>query len=192
MAPEERRAAIIRATLPLLIQHGPAVSTRQISAAAGVAEGTIFRAFPDKPSLIAATVAAAIDPAPLVEELAHIDPALPLAERLIAVVRALQERHRRVVRLMSVLSQRLPQPPERRREQVQHIDAAIQEAIGAVLVPDRDNLRIELRRASRLVWMLSFASAHPLTTDKPPDAAEIVDLALHGMYRPTSPSGDPT
>ena len=51
LAPDDRRAALIEATLPLLREHGTAVSTRQIADAAGVAEGTIFRVFPDKNSL---------------------------------------------------------------------------------------------------------------------------------------------
>ena len=42
LAPEERRAALIAATIPLLHEHGLEVSTKQIAHAAGVAEGTIF------------------------------------------------------------------------------------------------------------------------------------------------------
>ncbi len=52
MAPEDRRAALIAATIPLLREHGLDVSTRQIAQAAGVAEGTIFGVFPDKNSLV--------------------------------------------------------------------------------------------------------------------------------------------
>src|SRR5690349_3699156 len=39
LPPAERRAALVAATLPLISEHGPAVSTRQIAVAAGVAEG---------------------------------------------------------------------------------------------------------------------------------------------------------
>ena len=65
LPPEERRAAIVEATLPLLMEHGELVTTSQIAAAAGVAEGTIFRAFPDKEALLSATLEAAMDMAPL-------------------------------------------------------------------------------------------------------------------------------
>src|SRR6185437_10931544 len=42
MRAEERRAAIIAATLPLLLERGTNISTRQIAETAGIAEGTIF------------------------------------------------------------------------------------------------------------------------------------------------------
>ena len=61
LPPSERRAEIIAATLPLVLAHGAAVTTRQIAEAAGIAEGTIFRVFPDKESLIEAVVESAFD-----------------------------------------------------------------------------------------------------------------------------------
>ena len=54
LPPDERRSAIIDATLPLLLEHGEMVTTRQIAEAAGIAEGTIFRVFADKDEVIAA------------------------------------------------------------------------------------------------------------------------------------------
>jgi len=57
LAPEERRTAIIAATLPLLRAEGLHVSTRRIAECAGVAEGTLFRVFPDKAALLAAALA---------------------------------------------------------------------------------------------------------------------------------------
>ena len=46
---------------PLVLAHGSAVTTRQIAEAAEVAEGTIFRVFPDKVSLVEAVVGEAHD-----------------------------------------------------------------------------------------------------------------------------------
>src|SRR3954470_108552 len=86
MPPSERRADIVAATLPLLLAHGTSVTTRQIAEAAGIAEGTIFRVFPDKDSLIAAVFEAALDTASVDAALAAIDTCLPLDERLVAAV----------------------------------------------------------------------------------------------------------
>ena len=61
MSQEERRAAIVRSTLPLLIEHGGTVSTSQIAAAAGIAEGTVFRAFKDKQDLLIACMRAGMN-----------------------------------------------------------------------------------------------------------------------------------
>ena len=84
MAPEDRRAALIAATIPLLHEHGLDVSTRQIADAAGVAEGTIFGVFKDKSSLVVAALVQALDPQPTLDALAAIDRGLDLRERLVA------------------------------------------------------------------------------------------------------------
>ena len=74
MPPAERREALINATLPLVLWHGPGVTTRQIAEAADVAEGTIFRVFEGKEALIRAVTERAFDPAPALAEIAAIDP----------------------------------------------------------------------------------------------------------------------
>ena len=52
MAADDRRQAIVDAVVPLLLEQGGDVTTRQIAEAAGIAEGTIFRVFPDKAALL--------------------------------------------------------------------------------------------------------------------------------------------
>ena len=85
MSPEARRAAVVAAALPLVTRHGSAVLTADIAAAAGIAEGTIFRVFPDKEALLAACLAAVADTSQVHEQLAGIhDEALE-----VAVVRAI-------------------------------------------------------------------------------------------------------
>ena len=69
MPPEERRAALVEATLPLLLEHGATVSTRQIAEAAGVAEGTIFRVFESKDDLVHACLHDALTNDALAEQL---------------------------------------------------------------------------------------------------------------------------
>jgi AcrR family transcriptional regulator len=61
LSADERRDAIIDVVVPLLLEHGRDVSTRQIAEAAGIAEGTIFRVFPDKAALWTATAERTLD-----------------------------------------------------------------------------------------------------------------------------------
>lgn len=59
---EKRRASIVEATIPLLQQHGHTLTTRQIAEAAGIAEGTVFRAFDSLDDVIQATVVEILSP----------------------------------------------------------------------------------------------------------------------------------
>jgi AcrR family transcriptional regulator len=63
MAPDDRRQAIVEALIPLLVERGGEVTTREIAQAAGIAEGTIFRVFADKRSLFLAAAEEAMNPA---------------------------------------------------------------------------------------------------------------------------------
>ena len=94
---------IVEAALPLLRKHGDKVTTAQIAKAAGLAEGTLFRAFRDKPELLKATLCAALDSAPAEAKLRAIDPALGLRDTLIAAVEILSHRIEQVWHLMTVL-----------------------------------------------------------------------------------------
>ena len=67
LPPAERRAAVVRAVAPLLLEHGAGITTKQIAHGAGVSEGTIFNVFADKDELIEAVIEAALDPQPLEE-----------------------------------------------------------------------------------------------------------------------------
>ena len=101
---EERRSAIVAATLPLFLEQGPGLTTREIAQAAGIAEGTIFRVFDDKTALLDAVIEAALDPAPTEAALRAIDADLPLDDRLVAAVDILRLRVEHVFRVMSAAS----------------------------------------------------------------------------------------
>lgn len=100
MSRDERRDAIAVATIPLLELHGSQVSTRQIALAAGVAEGTLFRAFDDKVELLTAAASRALDPAAGVAEIDALPRAGGLAAELAQVAEVVAARGRRVRRVM--------------------------------------------------------------------------------------------
>ena len=90
MSADDRRRALVDVTLPLLLEHGRTVTTRQIAEAAGVAEGTIFRVFESKDDLVQATLDRAFDIEPFLEDLRRIDPDQPLRALVTEMVTLLQ------------------------------------------------------------------------------------------------------
>src|SRR2546428_2889821 len=86
LPPDERRSMIVAVVLPLLLEHGDRVTSRQIAEAAGIAEGTIFRAFGDKDEMIAAVIEAALDQGSLEEALDRIDRSLPFEDAVSAAI----------------------------------------------------------------------------------------------------------
>ncbi|MFN8052688.1 MAG: TetR/AcrR family transcriptional regulator [Acidimicrobiales bacterium] len=176
---DERRAAIAAATLPLLLEHGSSVTTRQIAEAAGIAEGTIFRVFPDKDSVILAAVELAFDTQGITRAIESIDRSLPLEERLVQAVALIQERTARIFQLMSVVST-MPnagQGPPVPRKPPPDIDGFVE-----LIEPDAALLRRDPHAVVQVLRALTFGGTHPMfITGEPLTPAEIVSLALDGV-----------
>jgi AcrR family transcriptional regulator len=172
LPPEERRAAIVRATLPLLIEHGEMVSTRQIADAAGIAEGTIFRAFPDKDALIAAVVEAALDTGRLDLALSDIDPALSFEATLREMVELLQKRAIELWRIMASVGMRFVEKPRRSQP--------VSGPIVAYFRAQKSRLAIPPAEAAQLLRGLTMALTHPSLIERPMSPRRVVDLFLRG------------
>jgi AcrR family transcriptional regulator len=185
MSPQQRREMLVTATLPLVVQHGLKVTTRQIAEAAGVAEGTIFRVFPDKDALVRAAVAKALDPGPVMAELAGVDMGLELRDRLVVLTGILQQRIVMVFNLLiSIGMHHPPEDLDEHRARSGPHRAAIMEEIGRILASDRDRLRCPVPEVARLLWLLTFSGSHPLINDGHPlTAEEITNVLLNGTLR---------
>ncbi|MDH3681555.1 MAG: TetR/AcrR family transcriptional regulator [Acidimicrobiia bacterium] len=172
LPPDQRRAAIIDAALPLLIEHGTAVTTRQVAGAAGVSEGTIFNVFADKDELLAAALETAMDQAPFEQAIANLDPSAPFERRLILATELIQ---RRIVDIWRLLSQ-----IGHHRHPSGHTRLPDSPALIALFSAERDRLRTDPQDAARLLRALTLALTHPMLAAEPRRAADIVDIFLHG------------
>ncbi|HEY3141123.1 MAG TPA: helix-turn-helix domain-containing protein [Acidimicrobiales bacterium] len=171
MPPDERRAAIACAALPLLLERGLAVTTRQIAQAAGIAEGTIFRAFPDKEAVVRAAVEAAFDPSASEQALAAIDHDQSFEAQLAEAAAILQRRLSVIWRLVTIVGEK-PEPPPRPPESA---------ALTALFAAHADRVRLDPAAAARQLRALTLAVSHPALADEPLSPPEIVSLLLDGI-----------
>jgi AcrR family transcriptional regulator len=184
MAPEERRAALIAATIPLLREHGPDVSTRQIAQAAGVAEGTIFGVFSDKNTLLVTALASALDPRLTLAAIATIDTALDLRTRLIAAADLINQRFTGNAQLIAAarkLALAHDADPEARRRMSESREALLA-ALAEMIEPDAGRLRRSPAATAGLLLLFCASSTHgPFGDPADFNAAELVSLLLDGL-----------
>jgi len=185
LALDQRRRALINATLPLLLEHGTSLSTRQIAQAAGVAEGTIFRAFDTKQDLINEVILHALDTDETAARLRRVRTDRPLDEVVAEVVGLLQAEIGRTRALTSLLSHptltaggtKCPVDPHTR-----HL--ALHSAVAEVLATRSDELSVAPGTAASVLMAMAFATTHSYAGEPalsgPQDIAHIV---LHGLAR---------
>jgi AcrR family transcriptional regulator len=190
MSPDERRAAIVAATLPLIVEHGATVTTGQIAAASGVAEGTVFRAFADKQELLTACLDTAFDPADPVAALRQIQRELPVADRLLRATATVSEHWDRAMSVGFAVRTACTGPPK--PGSPSGLDEAMRKLINALadlLASDAAVLRLSPERTAQL-FLLAVTSDRMLRlrmgrlgTPALGDTEELVDVFLHGALR---------
>ena len=188
LPPEDRRLAIVKAILPLLVARGAAATTKEMAEAAGIAEGTIFGVFDDKTALIHEAVKVSMDPAPILSALSQIEPAHPLEVQLGEAARILLDHFERITVLIGILRtmpMRESGPPAGVRRYVAESATAVLAAITDLFARHTDRLRVEPARAATAFQGLIFARLQPLL---PPEdkltIEEIVTILLSGVATP--------
>jgi AcrR family transcriptional regulator len=176
LPPEERRSMIVQATIPLLVEHGEMVTTRQIADAAGIAEGTIFRVFADKDELIRAVLELIFDPAPLDDAIKAIDPGLGFEAALRVIVDLQQRRAIEIWRIASAVGPRF--------QDVAKPSSNISQPLVAYFKAHRAHITLSPAEAARLLRGLTISCTHPTLAEEPMPPKRIVELFLHGAGAP--------
>lgn len=211
MHPDDRRDALIEVFVDLAHRNGRAPTTSEIAVEAGVAEGTIFRAFATKEALENEAVQAAFCPAPVRRRIAAIDPDGSLRDRLVDFTRIMQARFTEVFGLMAALG--LSQPPNRgphqacyelgrhlrghaeeqeqeQEEEHEHAHQPLLAAVHELLLRDEEQLVVPGPQVVHRIRLLTFSGSHPGISDgQVLTAEEIVDTVLFGVVRRDEPPG---
>ncbi len=189
MSVEARRAMIVHAVLPLLMEHGANVTTSQIARAAGIGEGTIFRAFKDKDELFDTCTAEVLRPDHVLDAIAEIPIDQPLADRLVEAAEALGAHFERMGALMGALHatgrHRHRDPEQRLKNRTMkggrsESMAAMRGAIAELFEPEKDQLRLAPEQLAALFLTLLFGGRRMAPDDNAATTRQVIDVFLHG------------
>ena len=187
MAAADRRRAILDVVVPLLIEKGSSVTTAQMAQAADIAEGTIFRVFPDKSALIFEAVKATMDPARVADAIRAISPSAPIGARLAEAAGLLRDHFNKMAALGESLRSVSALQGARQRDVgrlIKESSAVISAALADLFERHRAALRVPPSSAIAAFRGLVFATAHPLLPPRerlPID--EAVSILLSGIAK---------
>lgn len=177
MPPDQRRAWIAESAVPYFLEQGAALTTRELAEGLGIAEGTIFRAFGDKPSLVRAAVEAffAQGRARLAEGL--VDPTRPLEDKVAELVRGAREGVRDTFRMLSLLDRDAASEFTGRPRVDEY-----RNAVAVALAPDAERLRVPLDRLASAIRLAAVSAAMGrFDDDGRLTDEELVDVILYGI-----------
>lgn len=185
---DERRSQILDAVLPVVLECGSDVTSKQLAEAAGVAEGTVFRAFGDKDSLLIALLERETGERLSSDDITAIRPSS--LEDLVTIASALLvDRFVRVFRLFVVLGPLAARAPQNDMEEKL---VALHAALETQFEPFREELRVPPSSAAEALRTLAFAASSNWGRGeafiKPDD---IAPLLLHGIVGQPNPATDP-
>lgn len=185
MPAEERRTMIATAAIPIFIEHGASLTTRELAERLGLAEGTLFRAFGDKGALVHAVVDAFFQQAERRLGGGLVDPNLELDEKLRVTIRSARTHARGVFAMLSLL-----EPTEAHSYMAAHRGGHFEAAAELAFASDADAMNIAPERLAGIIRLLVIAASAPhMGAGEPLTDDELVDFALYGLTgRPANAS----
>ncbi|QCR18643.1 hypothetical protein C1N71_03580 [Agrococcus sp. SGAir0287] len=178
MTLEDRQVQILDAIVPAVLEHGASITSRQLADAAGVAEGTLFRSFGDKDSLLRALFDRASEVA---YDLTDLDDLADetLATTVPAIAGVL------TVRFTSLFQMAIALGPvllaEGRRDDPRFDE--LRERIAAILAEHADELAVDPLVAADALRTLTFAAATGWGERSAMDMSDVTGILLHGIAR---------
>ena len=180
LEPDDRRAMIIEAVIPVIIENGRDVTTRQLAEAAGLGEGTLFRAFGDKETLIRAAAERYYEPGLIRNAINAIDHGANLEQKVNGILVAMRDRMRGVHGMMSALGMTGPPPGPSNRAR---LDGVIEE----LLAPNLAELDVSPARVLQFIRLVSLSASIPSFTEgQEIPTEELARMITYGVAgRPT-------
>lgn len=179
---EERRQAIIEATLPLVADNITSITTKQIAEAAGVAEGTLFRAFGSLNEILEATIIEFLSIDRLLHKLSTVDLGSDLESKTRHTIEFFQQDFSKARKVLAAVHLDHGDGACLRDQFSERIDALVQE-LSTRFELHRDELSLAPEIFVGLLKTLSLGAAARAPLTKSFDIDTLTRFALDGGRR---------